>query len=75
MTEYVFEYLICDDEILSVDEAEDEYGIRGMEEYCSDIVLRVVVYGAKTWKEAKQKMLEYMKQILEKEAGRLQNVK
>ena len=67
MHDFKFEYIICDGELMDIDTAIDEYGITGSQEHCSDIVLTIVVHNARTAKEAKQKMIEYMKIILKKE--------
>jgi len=59
---FTFEFVRCEDKVLDIDEAVEIYGQR-MVEYCSDILM-VVEVKAENYHEAKEKILELMKQII-----------
>ena len=64
---YEFDYLRCDGKLINAHYAEDEYGFFGVAEHCSPIEIKVTVYEGRTWKEAKQKMIQLLKEIIKTE--------
>ncbi len=62
MSRYIFEFVKCEDKVLDIDEALEVYGQR-MVEYCSSIIM-IVEVEAENYHEAREKMLELMKQIV-----------
>ena len=59
-----FEYVICEGELMSLDDALDAYGVEGMGTLCTEIFLEITVW-ARNWAEARKKLVKWLPKIVE----------